>query len=862
MVAIKSVSLSKLASKLKANLYDEIDILKSMEHPHIVALQECIEGSRHIHLVMEFCPWSDLSIFMKKREAAAKEPDLADLFKRYPNPREGGFHDVIVRHFTQQLASAIGFLRLKSLIHRDIKPQNLLLAPSIQFLDRQGSGNMKYGPKDMVALTPVAGLPALPMLKLADFGFAKVLPKTALAETLCGSPLYMAPEILKYEKYDASADLWSVGAVIYELCVGKPPFRAANHIELLRTIEMSKDVIRFPREPVVSKDIQGIISALLKKSPVERISFEQFLDHPLITGEIPGVAKQDRPAPKPSAPEGSKNDPAGYRKEKSQATAQASPGRSLDESEASDKFVDAVEHVGRTPARRPSMVHNATAPAAPAQTSRKPAPQGPGRPSSRDDTAALQSNVKRNSLSHQSRGSRDESGTPKASREAKEVEDQAAEDVAFERDYVVVEKRAVEVNAFADELAASPRINSQRNEAQTALQRRNTTQNTPQGGTQPIQTTSNRAIQIASGKRPDHARQPSFEKRARIGTSAISKAINMASGRLLNLRISPPLGLGRGGPSPPLYAPFPAYPVATGPLLLEDSKSAKMDEDTKALHLIEEFAHRSDVVYGFAEVKYRQLNPIAPSEDHGLGLQEAGIPEKDNKEHDDDLTLDAVITLSEEALVLYVKALSLLARAMDIAGGWWTRKNRIEPIDEVSPGARAQNQMILTTAGPRVNKVVQWARDRFNEIFEKAEFVRRKLIESQKRLPVEHPMHPDNQPSDSTIGVAASSGSVRLSPGVSAEKLIYLRALEMGKSAALSELVGEDFANCDISYVTAIRMLEAVLETDDEPTSSNKIIMTEKDPSQSKATPDDLVNPEDKEHVMKGESMFILQKSR
>lgn len=122
-----------------------------------------------------------------------------------------------------------------------------------------------------------------------------------MAETLCGSPyvitivvsayglliccrLYMAPEILRYEKYDAKADLWSVGAVLYEMAVGKPPFRAQNHMELLKKIENSKGV-KFPDEdpqragtddPVVPSDVKQLIRALLKRNPVERSSFEDF----------------------------------------------------------------------------------------------------------------------------------------------------------------------------------------------------------------------------------------------------------------------------------------------------------------------------------------------------------------------------------------------------------------------------------------------------------------------------------------------------------------------------------------------------------------------------------------------------------
>lgn len=101
----------------------------------------------------------------------------------------------------------------------------------------------------------------------------------------------MAPEILRYEKYDATADLWSVGAVLFEMAVGKPPFRASNHVELLRRIEKGEDRIKFPDEssrssadkdaidppPVpVSPDIKALIRALLKRQPGQRMGFEDF----------------------------------------------------------------------------------------------------------------------------------------------------------------------------------------------------------------------------------------------------------------------------------------------------------------------------------------------------------------------------------------------------------------------------------------------------------------------------------------------------------------------------------------------------------------------------------------------------------
>ncbi|CAN0366173.1 unnamed protein product, partial [Hapterophycus canaliculatus] len=101
--------------------------------------------------------------------------------------------------------SGLHFLWSKNLVHRDLKPQNLLLT----------------GP----------GLDAT--LKIADFGFARHLAQASMAETICGSPLYMAPEILQGHKYGAKADLWSVGAILFEMLAGKPPFGGQNQASSL-----------------------------------------------------------------------------------------------------------------------------------------------------------------------------------------------------------------------------------------------------------------------------------------------------------------------------------------------------------------------------------------------------------------------------------------------------------------------------------------------------------------------------------------------------------------------------------------------------------------------------------------------------
>lgn len=301
-VAIKSVNLSKLNRKLKENLYSEIQILKGLYHPHIVALIDCHESTSHIHLVMEYCALGDLSLFIKRRDTLGEHRYTRDMMAKYPNPRGGALNEVIVRHFLKQLSSSLKFLRDRNLIHRDIKPQNLLLCPAPASY-RAGVAQVVPFKGSEDSFNPATGLESLPMLKIADFGFARSLPATSLAETLCGSPLYMAPEILRYEKYDAKADLWSVGTVLYEMVVGKPPFRASNHVELLRKIEKGEDRIKFPDENPASDEVKKLIRGLLKRNPVERMTFTDFFESNIIKGPIPGLVRDDNPSERRSSVE-------------------------------------------------------------------------------------------------------------------------------------------------------------------------------------------------------------------------------------------------------------------------------------------------------------------------------------------------------------------------------------------------------------------------------------------------------------------------------------------------------------------------------------------------------------------------------
>ena len=123
----------------------------------------------------------------------------------------------------------------------------------------------------------------------------------------------MAPEILRYEKYDAKADLWSVGAVLYEMAVGRPPFRAQNHIELIKKIDNSKGIVFPDEDPAavarakdngdeilpVPPDVKKLIRGLLKRLPAERLSFEDFFGSTAMEKSKFPRPTRDAPPPPP-----------------------------------------------------------------------------------------------------------------------------------------------------------------------------------------------------------------------------------------------------------------------------------------------------------------------------------------------------------------------------------------------------------------------------------------------------------------------------------------------------------------------------------------------------------------------------------
>jgi serine/threonine-protein kinase ULK/ATG1 len=180
-VAIKAITRrsEKLTQKVLDNLELEISILRTYRHPNIVCLHNVQKTERHFYLILEYCGGGDVQRLIRTRA-------------------NGRLSERLTRRLMRDLAGGLQFLWGQELIHRDIKPQNLLLTGPLP-LDEL------YDPAKMDSheeFRRQANYPSADFkLKIADFGFARHLQTTSLAETLCGSPLYMAPEILQHQRY-------------------------------------------------------------------------------------------------------------------------------------------------------------------------------------------------------------------------------------------------------------------------------------------------------------------------------------------------------------------------------------------------------------------------------------------------------------------------------------------------------------------------------------------------------------------------------------------------------------------------------------------------------------------------------------
>ncbi|XP_046390467.1 serine/threonine-protein kinase fused [Ischnura elegans] len=231
IVAFKVISKHGRSEKELRSLRQECEIQRHLHHPNIIQMLDSFETENEIVVVTEFAGKELYSILGK----------------------EGYLPEHRVREIACDLVSALYYLHSHRVLHRDLKPQNVLLH------SEEGSA------------------------KLCDFGFARNMTTgTHVLTSIKGTPLYMAPELIDERPYDHNADLWSLGCIIYELLVGSPPFCTTSILHLVRLV--CHGAIKWP--DFISDQCKDFLQGLLQKDPKKRLSWPELLDHPFVKGRV------------------------------------------------------------------------------------------------------------------------------------------------------------------------------------------------------------------------------------------------------------------------------------------------------------------------------------------------------------------------------------------------------------------------------------------------------------------------------------------------------------------------------------------------------------------------------------------------
>ncbi|GFR05830.1 hypothetical protein TNCT_3241 [Trichonephila clavata] len=208
-------------TRQQQHILSEKIIMEESNCDFVVKLYRTFKDRKYLYMLMEACLGGELWTLLRDR---------------------GRFDDSTTRFYAACVVEAFDYLHSRNIIYRDLKPENMLL-------DSQG------------------------YVKLVDFGFAKKLPNGRKTWTFCGTPEYVAPEVILNKGHDTSADFWSLGVLIFELLTGTPPFTAPDPMRTYNIILKGIDLMEFPR--TISKNASGLIKRLCRDNPSERIGYQK-----------------------------------------------------------------------------------------------------------------------------------------------------------------------------------------------------------------------------------------------------------------------------------------------------------------------------------------------------------------------------------------------------------------------------------------------------------------------------------------------------------------------------------------------------------------------------------------------------------
>ncbi|KAJ8910800.1 hypothetical protein NQ315_014508 [Exocentrus adspersus] len=220
--ALKQMKKAQIVeTRQQQHIMSEKEIMGEANCDFIVKLYKTFKDAKYLYMLMESCLGGELWTVLRDK---------------------GHFDDATTRFYTACVVEAFDYLHSRNIIYRDLKPENLLL-------DNQG------------------------YVKLVDFGFAKKLQSGRKTWTFCGTPEYVAPEVILNKGHDISADYWSLGVLMFELLTGTPPFTGSDPMKTYNIILKGIDAIDFPR--TITRNATALIKKLCRDNPAERLGYQK-----------------------------------------------------------------------------------------------------------------------------------------------------------------------------------------------------------------------------------------------------------------------------------------------------------------------------------------------------------------------------------------------------------------------------------------------------------------------------------------------------------------------------------------------------------------------------------------------------------
>lgn len=226
---------------IESAVLHEVAVMQNLEHTSLVQIQDFLEDDDFYYIVSEYVPGTTVMELLMKMQQSFTEQDA--------------------RAIVEQLLQAVNYIHGEGVVHRDVTLENLLLVkpPVVKKEDNKAETSSTMSKKSKI--------------KLCDFGLARRVPAPRSVTRCCGTPLYMSPEVLKHIPYDQTADMWSIGVLVYMLLVGTPPFVASSEKELFSKIRLGE--WSFPPASasatnIISDSAKELVRKLLVVEPIQR----------------------------------------------------------------------------------------------------------------------------------------------------------------------------------------------------------------------------------------------------------------------------------------------------------------------------------------------------------------------------------------------------------------------------------------------------------------------------------------------------------------------------------------------------------------------------------------------------------------